>query len=274
MEKKLKEKVDLLINRCDKQNPKKDVLLLIEGDEGEGKTNMSAGIGYYVSFITKRPLNNFNFFFDTKKMIEFAKSTEKQIVIWDEPALVGLSSEWWKETQRNLIKLLMMARKKQHFFIFNITRFDKFKDNIIERAIGMIRVYSRKQVEPGKFLYFKRKNLLGLFSDWKKTRKRFYNKYYNYHGTFPEVLGKVIDENEYDKAKDEAIMQIGGNEKESIYNKRLLLLQYRVSMLPKKTKAITQDWLCKELGTNRVTLFEWRKIPKKYPNIAEIIKET
>ena len=41
MDKALKKKIDLMIKRCTQKNPKKDALLLIEGGEGEGKSNFS-----------------------------------------------------------------------------------------------------------------------------------------------------------------------------------------------------------------------------------------
>ena len=266
MDVKLIEKIDLMINRVTRNNPKKDVLLLVEGDEGNGKTTMSVAIAYYVSQITGRKFNNDNLFFSARKLTEFAKDSKEQIIIWDEPALEGMSSEWWKETQRDLIKLLMMARKKRHFIIFNITRFDKFKDNIIERAIGMVRVYARKELYAGKFLYYKKRNLIALYNEWKRTRKRFYNRFWNFHGSFPNVLSKIIDEEEYDKRKDEAISSIGFKEKKERGNIKLLAYQHFITRLGIPTKVI-----CERLKVSQSIVSDWKRLPEKYPEIIDYL---
>ena len=68
---KLKEKLDLMIARM---NHGKDNLLLIDGDEGDGKTNMSFLVGYYFAHTTGREFNLNHIFFDLDKLIEFAVS--------------------------------------------------------------------------------------------------------------------------------------------------------------------------------------------------------
>ena len=97
MDKALKYKMDLMIKRVTQPNPKKDCLLLVEGGEGEGKTNLSLQLAYYVKSQTGRELSNKNIFFRAEALLDFAKSTEEQIIIYDEPSLDMLSSEWWKQ---------------------------------------------------------------------------------------------------------------------------------------------------------------------------------
>jgi len=54
-EKKLISKLELMIKRIQK----KDVVLLIEGSEGDGKSNASEVIGYYIKYRTNRTINMF-----------------------------------------------------------------------------------------------------------------------------------------------------------------------------------------------------------------------
>ena len=96
----LLQKIELMIARVTKKNPKQDAVLQVEGPEGSGKTTMSIGIAYYISLRTGRPFSEQNVFFDTKKALDFAQNTEAQIIIFDEPALDVLSSQWWKDVQQ------------------------------------------------------------------------------------------------------------------------------------------------------------------------------
>ncbi|KYK20688.1 hypothetical protein AYK24_09865 [Thermoplasmatales archaeon SG8-52-4] len=223
LDKNLLKKIDLMIERCITDKSKKDSLLLIEGGEGEGKTTFSIAIGYYVSEKTGRPFSHKNIFFDAEKMIDFAKKTENQIIIWDEPALQGLSTDWASRIVKNLTRLLMTARKKRHFFIFNMTKFFKFNEYIVvDRACGMIHVYSRKNVESGRFRYIKKANLQPLWRDYRYSKKRNYVKYSAPHilGNFPDILSpnypnNVLSEfnvDAYEKKKDEGIESIGSKE--------------------------------------------------------------
>ena len=113
LENKLVRKLNIMLDRCTNPKKRRDALLLIEGAEGEGKTNASWAISYYLKHETKREIH---MFFRLNNLIEFAQQTEGKIIIWDEPALDSLSMDWWKRTNMDLIRLLMMCRKKRHFF--------------------------------------------------------------------------------------------------------------------------------------------------------------
>ncbi len=212
MDKFLVQKLELMIDRMGEKR-KGDNLVLVEGSEGSGKSNMSFIIAKYISFVTKRPFSNSNIFFDVDKMIEFAQNTEKQIFVWDEPALSGLSNEWFNKNQRNLIKLLMLVRKKRHFMIFNLTKFYKFNSYIVERAVGMVRMYSSDGINMGRWAYYKVNNIEKLAYDWQSKRKKSYRKYYSFLGKTGYHLPRIIDEKAYEKEKDKAIMSIGGDRK-------------------------------------------------------------
>lgn len=279
---RLLQKIDLMIKRCVQTNPKRDAVLLIEGAEGEGKTTYSIALGYYIAEKTGRIFNHTRVFADLEKMMEFIKNTEEEVVIWDEPALQGLSGDIHSRILRNLMRLLMMARKKRHFIIINLAYFNKFNDYIVwQRPLGMIHVYSRNEVQAGRFCYIKKRNLEYLWQDWRRFRKRNYKKWASrgIRGTFPDVLNPEYEHNVlsdfdvkvYEKAKDEAIMKIGAEQQKN--NNRLLMLQYKISLIPKKCKEITQEWLCKEIRISRVQLNKWRDIPKKYPEIKELLEE-
>jgi len=262
MEKKLIEKLNLICDRC---SGKHDALLICDGDEGFGKTTLSGNVGYYVAYKLNRPFSVDNFFFNLDEMIKFAINNEKQVIIWDEAALGGLAAEWNTPTQKKLMKMLMVARKKKHFYIFNIPRFFKLNEYIIvDRAIGLIHVYSRDGKTMGRFTYYKNNNFEKLFYDWKRSRKRNYKMYYNVSGTFPDALKKIININEYERRKDKAIMDITEVKKEfSKKDEKLRELQHKISTL----EGIKQIDKAKHFKVTRKTLYEWGKSLPKSPDL-------
>ncbi len=205
-------KMNLMVSRMG-DKVKGDCLILLEGSPGSGKSNLSIILAKYISHKTGRPFSNSNIFFDVDKMIEFAQNTEKQIFVWDEPALSGLSNEWYSKSQRDLVKLLMLCRKKRHAMIFNLTNFYKFNPYIIERAVAMIRMYSKDGIKLGRWAYYKINGIEKLAFDWKSKRKKSYKKYYSRNGTIGFHMFKIIDEKAYEKEKELAIRSIGGDKK-------------------------------------------------------------
>jgi len=254
MDKRLKEKMDLMIKRSTGKKHM-DNLIVIDGDEGIGKSTLSVFLANYYASITGRSFSVDNIFFDINKLIRFAQTTDDQIIIWDEAALGGLSTEHAKSHQVNLTKLLMTARKKRHFWIFNIPKFFKLNEYIlVDRAICLIHVYARREIEAGRFCYYKKKAKERLFYDRIRTRQRNYYKYMSFWGTFPNCLTKIIDEKEYDRKKDLAIASIGNEAKKSRYEKRL----YEIILFMSESGK-TQTEIGKILGVPDRTVCDWLK---------------
>ena len=236
LEPKLKEKLDLMNKRMSKKN-KFDNWVLIDGDEGYGKSNMMALVAAYISFKTKRSLNVDNVFFNLDDLLTHAINTEAQIILWDEGALGGLSTEWWSKNQRKLIKLMMVARKRRHFFIICIPKFFKLNEYIVvDRSIGIIHVYARQETLRGRFCYYSKKRKEQLFYAWKRSRKRDYNKFKSFRGTFAEVLPKVFNEALYDEKKEKAILSINEDDKKSKTEEKLEWFKGKIMLLDRYTK--------------------------------------
>jgi len=225
-------KLDLIVNRVAGKGKKKDALITVEGPEGDGKTTMSVAIGYYLSEQTSRPFSVDNLFFDVKKMMKFAQETENQIIVYDEPALQVLSTDHGKREVKNFMRLLMMARKKRHIWIVNITKFFKFPEYIVvDRAVGMIHIYTRDEAGQSRFTYIHQKCLEPLYRDWTFKKLRNYKKYSSkfVRGTFPDILNQDYANNvlkefnsiTYEKRKDEAIASIGDEADKPIDSKRI-----------------------------------------------------
>jgi len=243
MEKLLTQKLDLMINRMTGKN-KQDNLILIDGDEGLGKTNMAAGLSYYISNKTGRSLTLANLFFDLDDLIKFTQETKEQIIWWDEGALGGLANEWWKKNQKKFMKLLMVARKKRHFFIICIPKFFRLNEYfVVDRSIALIHVYARNNIKLGRFVYFTKDAKENLYYDWKRTRKRSYKKHYVFGGSFPEILGTIINEKEYDKKKDIAILSIDSEEERRTETqvKKELVIKFIENIMKMEVKLTQKD---------------------------------
>ena len=244
-------KFNLMVNRVSGKGAKKDVVLIFEGGEGEGKTTFAVAAAYYFAEKTGREFDETHVYFDLEELMKVAINTEKQILIWDEPALQALSTDWASAIVKNLTRLLMMARKKQHILIINMTKFYKFNEYIVvDRAIGLIHVYSRKNIQPGHFQYIRKKNLESLWRDYRFAKKRNYKKYASKYvrGTFADILNKnyknnvlsEFDINSYERKKDAAIQMIGKVEK---VDKKQEIRMKTTEQLRKKNPKITQKEL-------------------------------
>lgn len=213
MEEKLIGKLDLMIDRM---NGTDDNVVVVDGEEGQGKTNIVAGICYYVSNKTGREYNIKNIFFDLDELIKFASETKEKIIHWDEGALGGLSVQWWKANQIKFVQLLMIARKKKHFIVICIPKFHKLQEYlIVDRSIALIHVYSRQNIHKGRFFYYTKQKKELLFDEWKRIHRKSYGKYRSFGGSFLEYMKKVFTEeqiNEYEVKKDKAILSLNSEE--------------------------------------------------------------
>lgn len=250
---KLKEKLDLMIARM---KHGKDNLLLVDGDEGDGKTNMSMIVGYYFAHTTNREFNLDHIFFDLDKLIDFAIKTKEQVIIWDEGALGGLASEWWNKNQKKFIKLMMIARKRKHFWVVNIPKFFKLNEYfVIDRSVGLIHVYLSGGTLHGCFVYFNQIQKEKLWETWKKSRVRSYKRWYSFHGRFIMFLGKkrfkdIIDEVKYDKRKDEAIMSIAKEPEKKESEVDMKMRDFLVKKMLEEDPTLTARKIAEKIGNS------------------------
>lgn len=272
LENKLLKKLDLMIDRCTRDRPVRDSWLINEGGEGEGKTNSSVAEAYYIKHKTGRDIH---LWFRLRPMIDFAKNTAKKIIIWDEPAFDSLKSDSQTTLNKDLIRLLSTCRKKQHFLIINMTRFYRFNEAIVvDRCLGLVHMYSKNEIEPGRFVYIKKNRLESLYNDWNKKHIRSYKQLKTFHGRFPEVMNRYFDKmgifvegkpnatlQDYEMAKDKAIQSIG--EAGEVVSKKEIMLQKKLDELRAKVTTLWKDgWfnqnqLAKKLGVTPKTLQLW-----------------
>lgn len=214
MDDKYKSKLDLMIKRM---NGTDDNIVVIDGDEGQGKTEMAIGTCYYISNKTGRKYNMENIFFNLDKLVKFASSTKEQIIHFDEAVLGLLVTKWQDKLQQKFLTLAMIARKKKHFIVLCIPKFHRLPQYLIEeRAIALVHVYSRNNMVKGRFCYYTKRRKNDLYMDWKKSKVKKYKEHRSFWGTFPIASTKIFTDEQnknYDDKKDAAILSIGDDEK-------------------------------------------------------------
>lgn len=203
LEDSLINKLNLLCLRCTKYNHQN--VVLTDGKEGFGKSTITTGAAYYMSYTIRRPMK---LFFDPEKLFDYAINHEDEILIWDDAAIAALSLEHYTKIIVKLIKLLLLARKKRHTYFFNIQEFFRMKEPIVARAVGLLHVYSRNNLDVGRFTYYDERSLQVIYAQWMKSKKKLYSRYYSARGTFPDIMSKIFNMEEYERLKDEMIQSI------------------------------------------------------------------
>ena len=259
------EKMDCAYNRVTLR--KLDAPFVVDGDEGFGKTSLSILCAYYLSHKTGRKFGLDNIFFDPKEFINFINSTKEQIIIWDEAALGGLASGWQSKVQQMLIQTLMTCRFRKHLIFFNCPKFYRLNSYfIIDRVVGMLHVYSENKLDAGTFTYYKQETLEKMLEYWHKYHKHPYKVFYKkqLRGKFKDAfeLG-IINEDEYNKKKEEATEKLLSQYSNDRFNEKLLKLQYGIYQIKEITQAKKAEYF--NVGTDTVS--NWGKIPQKYPEL-------
>lgn len=262
-------KLDLMVKRLKGAD---DCVIVIDGDEGMGKTNMASALCYYIAYNLNRKYNVDNIFFFLDDMLKFAAETKEQIIHWDEAALGGLSVHWWKENQGKLLQLFMTARKKKHFIVMCIPKFNYLREYFfLDRSIGLINVYARQNIHKGNFYYFTKRKKEMLYEYWKRKRIRNYVMFKTFKGRFTIAMKKIFTEEEldaYENKKDKAILSIAQaptnqSKKEDKLLKQTEELKTKIAHIHGIVPGLTQEIVAKHMGWHRDTLCSIKRRAKE-----------
>jgi DNA-binding transcriptional regulator YiaG len=241
-----------------------DNLLIISGNTGTGKSNLASLCCAYYSYLTGIKYNNGRVFFKSPDFIEDAITSYDKIFHYDESLFSAMAQDWQSKEQKELIKMLLLCRKKRHFYVFCIPDFFKLKDTIKEeKCDGLIwtRLFKNR---PGFFEYYRKKKRDAMISYYQRNKQKAWFKFRSFKGTFAKNLPRILDEKKYDKDKDKAIASLLDKKKSKKLietESKLLNLQKQIAELPSKIN-MTQKDFAKIIGTTPKTLIEWKKKKK------------
>lgn len=195
LDNKLKEKLDFGIKQQKKKN---DVLGLVAGDEGSGKSSLAANIMRYISkdkFNPKLDMIGADYD-DGLDKIERVKS--KGWLMFDEGNIFFLSTEVLKKEQRELHKIFSIFRQKRLFVLIVAPSFFRLGNYFaLDRSKFLCITYLNKG-ERSFFKYFGDKKKEKLYMKGKKN--------HNDKATKPQFRGRfrkchLLENKEYDKFK-------------------------------------------------------------------------
>lgn len=247
-----KPKINVLNWMCSRVSGKKKFqnVIITEGREGYGKSTLTAIDAYYMAYTLRRKLT---LFFDIETLNNYAIKAKDEILIWDDVALAGLSLEGYNETIVKLIKILMLARKNRNTFFLNIQELWRMKEPLIARAIAMNHVYSADGLRLGTYVYFNEVQMRYMYDMWQRKKRKSY-KFYSFRDTFPDMLGKIFDEGQYDKLKDKAILSIKASKRgKPAADRKMVELQLKIANCD-----MTDNDKIKYFNLTRRTLENWR----------------
>lgn len=256
---RLEHKLQLMVQ----QLKKNDVWILIDGDEGSGKTNMAAYLLYYFHCATGREFTQDRLYFDSDAMFQWVKEHSDGLINWDEAALGGLSTEWWSNAQTNLLKFAMTGRKKHHVFVLCIPKFDKLTEYLrVDRSIALIHMdMGKTKTRHGHAMYLTRRGKAELNRIFKKTKIRAYAKCMRAYGGFafdvPYVFTELVNEDAYEKKKDEAISNIG-KKTNARDNNLAIVLALLIQKMRKEGKTYVE--IAKDTGKDERTIRRYAKV--------------
>ena len=180
-----------------------DGVVLVDGIEGSGKTNLAFNSAYYVdkSFCLDRVVFTPEQFF---KAVDEAKPG--QAIVWDEFINGGMSTDFLAKAQKSLIKKMVMIRKKNLYFFWVVPYFFMLGRYFsVARSRFLLHAYTPDGIRRG------------FWQSWNYERKKVMyfrgRKEFDYcekafsSGTFKEFFKEhpgIIDKEAYELKKDEA----------------------------------------------------------------------
>lgn len=250
-----KDMVELLDFCAERERKNWDNMILIDGMEGVGKSELGRQQAYYYAWKNQKSFTASNVFMDIDDMLDFALNNRNQIIIWDEAAFGGLSIQWRLKIQQRLNVILMTTRKYNHFWIFICPSFFKLNDyQAIHRSIALINVYTPDLLERGNYALYNRSQKSYIYNHNRKTM--MYGKRMSFVGRYNDVPD-LIDMTEYERKKDRAIKKYATESRDDDKTK-LVYLQWRLATLLPINK------VCEITGAAPRTVRDWRKYGDRY----------
>lgn len=253
LEPKLEERLNRMVERLETQ----DVWIIIDGDEGTGKTNLATYLMYWFHCKINRPFAIENYHYDAEDLIRSLQNGSNLMANWDEGALGGLSKQWYTQAQISLVQFAMTGRVLHHIIIICIPHFEEFDRYIArQRSVCLLHAW-KKNKSDYRFMYVNEKRKKLLYDALKKRNKAiYYNMFMDFGGFVPNVFDKVFTTEQqrfYDERKKNCISKIAPLKKDK-KEEELNNLKYTFASL----KQLTDMEKAKLVGITEEAIRKWR----------------
>lgn len=188
-----------------------DNVIMIDGREGSGKsTGLAFPCAWYLSGEKIRVV------FTGEQFKEAYSIAEKgSTIVFDEFVTVGMSVQAMNKVQQEIIQFMTMSRKRLVNVILVVPNYFMFGWYFTtHRSIMLLHTYQKDLLSRGDFAFYSGSRMGQM--RLKLSKIRIHNlKYANFMGKFPKYPDNMfISEEEYQKAKDEAIASLGKDTEE------------------------------------------------------------
>lgn len=213
---------------------------VVFGPQRSGKSTLAIQSAAYCAQKLGKEFTVDNIFFDVDSFLEKSVGVKNGVFVIDEAAFDLMGVDWHKQGAKKLLKYLLTGAKYGQMVFFLIPRLEKMTRNVIDdhHSKGMEIFLSRDGSKRSFTLYN---------NDLMRIKYKLL-KDYNLHGamkitkvrkdwTFKPDLD-FIDVETYDKNKDAAIKKITSSEEESPENKKLIVVQNRLSDLRQRVMSM------------------------------------
>lgn len=188
-----------LIKRLDfalrEQKKDDDVLGIISGEEGSGKSALAGNIMRYITFDEFDPKTQMIGSDYLKALTIIEEAPQQSALMFDEGNAFFMATETMRREHRDLSKIFSMFRQKRLFVIICLPSFLRLGTYFaIDRSNFLIRTY-KKEGQRGFFAYHGPRLKAKLYREGKKNN-------YNIHAVRPRFTGrfhkcKVLESSEY-----------------------------------------------------------------------------
>lgn len=150
------------------------------------------------------------------------------------------------------------------------------KKPIVRRAIGLFHVFSKDEIQLGKYMYFRKAKLQRMWDNWLKKNRMEYHKYKTLgRCDFGNDLAKIFNEEEYESLKDAAILSLSSENSKPVGKQEAKEIEwkYRITLMPEKL-GIQQKDMLEILQIERPVWWRWaNKIPFSQNTTENPIKQ-
>jgi len=236
-----------------------DGVALIDGMEGSGKS----GLGMHSCLYVDKTFNIDRIVFTPEQFMETVdKATVGQAILWDEFVTGGMSTDFMTEVQKALVMKMTMIRRKRLFifwvmpYFFIVGRYFA-----VARSRFLLHAYTPDGIKRGTFKTWNYDRKRKMYFKGRKEFDYCVQPYSN--GTFTDFFkfhGDLINEEAYNKKKEEATLSINNDELNPKmrklmkgFSKLVTFIRENTNLTPKQiadASGYTRTWIYQITGEN------------------------